>query len=117
MAKANSLSALAADLIQKLPAMLLEESQRFPEIVQAAVAENWNNSDNPSPFEKSKSDKLYKRSGDLTRALVKGKKGNIYKRSVDGGVFTATMAIDLEQIKYARVHEYGGTFDIRSTVS
>jgi len=112
MAKVATAEAAFQKLIDGLPELIKEESQRLPEILQALVAENWNNSDNPSPYQISQSAKLYKRSGDLTRALVRGRKGNIFKQSVSGSVFSATLGIDKAEIGYRDIHEYGGTFTI-----
>lgn len=112
MAKIQSVAAQVQKIIDKLPELIATEAEQLPEIMQALVAENWNAGNNPNPNSKSTSDKLYKRSGDLTRALVKGRKGNIYKQTVGKAVFTAVYGIDKEAIPYRDVQEYGGTFTI-----
>jgi len=54
----------------------------------------------------NKTNELYKLTGDLTRALVRGGRGNASTVNADGSF---TFAIDLSEIPYARIHEYGGT--------
>lgn len=109
-----SLAAKAQELINELPILLLEESQRFSEVFQAVVAEFWHNKTNPRADGRNTTTKLYKRTGDLTRALVRGKRGNILKRSVTNAGLQIQYGINLEEIPYARVHDLGGTFTITS---
>lgn len=54
----------------------------------------------------NKTNELYKLTGDLTRALTRGGRGNLSEIGADGSF---TFAIDLNEIPYARIHEYGGT--------
>jgi phage gpG-like protein len=65
---------------------------------------------------KNTTNKLYARSGALKRSLIPGQRGNIAKIiSADQNEVVAEFGIDLEKIKYARVHEFGGYFSIIST--
>jgi phage gpG-like protein len=54
---------------------------------------------------KNSTSELYKLTGDLVRSLTKGGRGNASKIESDA---TFTFAIDLNEIPYARIHEYGG---------
>lgn len=57
--------------------------------------------------------RLTLRSGALARALVRGKEaGGIREVKREGDHWTGTTGVRLEQVPYARRHEFGGTFPI-----
>lgn len=62
---------------------------------------------------KNPTDKLYSQTGDLLKALSSatenGKDGKIFSVTTNNGVVTLLKGVDVSIIKYARIHEYGGT--------
>jgi len=59
---------------------------------------------------RNRTDKLRFQTNNLSRALTPGERGNIFKVTQEGSnVFGVEYGIDYDIIKYARIHEFGGT--------
>jgi phage gpG-like protein len=53
-------------------------------------------------------DKLFTQTGRLAASLIKGQEGNVSEVKVEGSRVIFIYGIQLDVIKYARIHEYGG---------
>lgn len=54
--------------------------------------------------------KLYRRTGRLDRAMIRGKAGNVYELKATASGVSVTYGFDLSVVPYARIHEEGGTY-------
>lgn len=87
---------------------LKDASDEIPRLFEALVAEHLEASTLEAGT-KSTSDKLHTGKGGLRRALIRGRKGNIYEADLDLFASKFVYGIDDEIIKYANTHEYGDT--------
>lgn len=103
---------------RELSAELAREMNNYGwTLLQARVRENTNQDDAPASVYilGNRTRKLYRRTGALDRAMVRGKRGNVYElRALPTGI-VVTYGFDLGVVPYARIHEYGGT--IQQTVT
>lgn len=103
---------VGSDLYQRgvaaLIAGLTDARDEIPRLFEALVAEHFETS-TLAAGTKNAGDKLHTGRGDLRRALIVGRKGNIWKADLD--VFNSQFeyGIDDEVIRYANTHEYGDT--------
>jgi hypothetical protein len=96
---------------QALVIGLLDVKSDIPQLMQALVAEHMLKS-RLAKGTFSAEDQLHTGTGDLRRALIPGKPHNIYKANIDLLNSEFEYGINSETLKYAAIHEYGGTIPI-----
>lgn len=98
---------------QELTAELARQMNNYGwTLLQARVRANTNQEDAPASVYMlgNRTKKLYRRTGLLDRSMVRGKPGNVYElRALPAGI-AVTYGFNLSVVPYARIHEYGGTF-------
>jgi phage gpG-like protein len=96
--------------VRALALGLVDAKAEIPALMQALVGEHMHKHSLPTGF--NVTEKLHTGKGDLRRALIPGKKGNIYEANIGLDFSVFKYGVDEQIIKYAAIHEYGGTITI-----
>lgn len=106
-------------LLRRLPGIVHDEMRKQPEVLAVYISDNMNVGAHPNwnaakkrynrPYKKNATNKLYTNTNQLlAAATVKGKKGYRTTVKASASMVQLEVAIDLNDIPYARIHELGG---------
>lgn len=116
---------MAKSIATQIIEIIKDEWQRIPDALSLYVSDNLGEDLGAAAFRsggavrgqrQSRNTKvgrgtLRQVTGDLFRATQPGGRGNISDLRVDGATITLDYGIDVNEIPYARIHEYGGTIN------
>jgi phage gpG-like protein len=114
---------MAANIVDEIIKIIKDEWQRMPDALSLYISDNLGEDIGAETFRKGQEPRklraarnpskgrgsLRQVSGDLFRATQPGGRGNINQLKVLNGQFELTYGIDVKEIPYANIHEYGGT--------
>lgn len=86
-------------------------ARQFPVALQVHIEDHMHEGQRPGP--RNLTDKLYVNTGRLRRALYAQGPGNIFRTSISERGLELEYGVNLREVPYARIHEFGGVIRTR----